>query len=308
MPNSCDRNLITRVTRACIFGNGTYLIYELIFYLEINMSEDRDFKGVWIPKEIWLDKELSLIEKCIYVEIDSLDNENHCIAGNEYFAEFCNCSESKVSKAIKHLQDLNMIEIMSFDGRRRKIRVVKNTKQGSKIYEAGYENLRPINTSNNIDNKETSISKDIDDNGGNFHFGKDNKNKSTDDIQKASSFIELYHNKCPNLPRVTKMTDKRIKAISKIQKKYTQSEIIQVFELTNNSEFLTGNNNRGWKADIDFITREEKFVSILEGKYNTKHKLSEKVSSDMGRKVQRMTSEQKKQLKEEMANGKAEKF
>ena len=92
------------------------------------MSEKRDFKGVWIPKDIWLNKELTLIEKVIYVEIDSLDNEEHCTAGNEYFAEFCGCSESKVSKAIKKLQDLGMIEIISFDGRHRKIqsRVAKN--------------------------------------------------------------------------------------------------------------------------------------------------------------------------------------
>lgn len=90
---------------------------------------NRDFKGVWIPKEIWLNEELTLLEKIIFVEIDSLDNENHCTAGNEYFATFCNCSESKVSKAIKKLKELGMIEELSFDGRHRKLRVVKNAMQ-----------------------------------------------------------------------------------------------------------------------------------------------------------------------------------
>ena len=32
---------------------------------------DRDFKGVWIPKEIWLCKELSALDRVIYAEIDS---------------------------------------------------------------------------------------------------------------------------------------------------------------------------------------------------------------------------------------------
>lgn len=37
---------------------------------------NRDFKGVWIPKEIWLSTELTLQEKVMLVEIDSLDNED----------------------------------------------------------------------------------------------------------------------------------------------------------------------------------------------------------------------------------------
>ena len=28
---------------------------------------ERDFKGIWIPKEIWLDDKLNLLEKCLLV-------------------------------------------------------------------------------------------------------------------------------------------------------------------------------------------------------------------------------------------------
>lgn len=122
---------------------------------------DRDFKGVWIPKEIWLSKELTLLEKIIYIEIDSLDNENHCTAGNEYFAEFCNCSESKVTKTIRKLKELGMVEEVDFDGRHRKLRVVKSTIEGSKKYEAGSEKVRPISIHNNQDNKERDNSKEL---------------------------------------------------------------------------------------------------------------------------------------------------
>ena len=34
---------------------------------------ERDFKGIWIPKEIWLSEQLSLVEKVLFVEIHSLD-------------------------------------------------------------------------------------------------------------------------------------------------------------------------------------------------------------------------------------------
>ena len=140
---------------------------------------NRDFKGVWIPKEIWLNEKLTLLEKIIFVEIDSLDNENHCVAGNEYFATFCNCSESKVSKAIKKLKDLNMIEEVSFDGRHRKIRVVKSIIESSKKYEAESQNLQ----SNNIDNKQKNKvnktnSKELVQNFSPFEFGKQKQPKS----------------------------------------------------------------------------------------------------------------------------------
>lgn len=122
---------------------------------------NRDFKGVWIPKEIWLSKELTALEKVIFAEIHSLDNENHCTAGNEYFAEFCNCSQSAVTKTIKHLTDLGLIEVVSFDGRHRQLRVVNFTTHPSKIYEADSENLRAINTDNNIVNNTSNNSKEL---------------------------------------------------------------------------------------------------------------------------------------------------
>lgn len=137
---------------------------------------NRDFKGVWIPKEIWLNEELTLLEKIIFVEIDSLDNENHCVAGNEYFATFCNCSESKVSKAIKKLKDLNMIEEVSFDGRHRKIRVVKNIIESSKKYDAESQNLQSNNIDNKTDNKKTN-SKELVQNSPTFEFGKQKPQK-----------------------------------------------------------------------------------------------------------------------------------
>lgn len=116
---------------------------------------ERDFKGVWIPREIWLNTELTLLEKAIFTEIDSLDNENHCIASNDYFAEFCDCSASKVSKAIKKLKDLGMIEELEFDGRRRKLRVVKSARQGSKKCYADKQKM----LSSNIDSKKENIVK-----------------------------------------------------------------------------------------------------------------------------------------------------
>lgn len=89
------------------------------------MSEEkhqRDFKGIWIPKEIWLEEELSIIEKIMLVEINSLDNERGCYAGNEYFANFFGITTVRVSQIIKRLKDLGYVTQESFDGRQRIIK------------------------------------------------------------------------------------------------------------------------------------------------------------------------------------------
>ncbi len=70
----------------------------------------RKFEGIWIPKEIWLTKELTIQEKLFYVEICSLDNDKGCFAGNQYFSEFFDISKTRVSLVIKSLVDKGFIK------------------------------------------------------------------------------------------------------------------------------------------------------------------------------------------------------
>lgn len=93
---------------------------------------ERDFKGVWIPKEIWLDTRLNALDKIILAEVDSLDmSDKGCFASNEALAEFAQCSVTKITRSISTLIQLGCIEVLSFDGRRRVLgsRLVKKTRQ-----------------------------------------------------------------------------------------------------------------------------------------------------------------------------------
>lgn len=70
---------------------------------------NRDFKGIWIPKEIYLAKDLNWTEKILLVEIDSLDNEQGCFANNEYFSNFLGISKGRISKNISLLTEKGYI-------------------------------------------------------------------------------------------------------------------------------------------------------------------------------------------------------
>jgi hypothetical protein len=132
-------------------------------------SLERDFKGVWIKKEIWLNTNLSLIEKVLIVEIDSLDKSNRgCFASNEYLAKFVQLSEGRVANIISDLKKRDFLIQLFFDGRNRGLRINKH-----KCESSFNENVKPdltktgkrtsrkreyTNTDNNTINNTTNIS------------------------------------------------------------------------------------------------------------------------------------------------------
>jgi hypothetical protein len=75
------------------------------------MGNKRDFKGVWIPKEIWLSPELTAMEKMMWAEINSLDNDFGCVADNKHFQDTFSLSERQVRDYIKRLKDLELINV-----------------------------------------------------------------------------------------------------------------------------------------------------------------------------------------------------
>lgn len=85
---------------------------------------------------------------------------------------------------------------------------------------------------------------------------------------KAQQIIELYNDTCVSLPHVRTLTDKRKKAIKTRLKKYTQSDIQKTFIIAEESDFLKGNNDRGWRADFDWLINENNMVKVLEGRYS----------------------------------------
>lgn len=103
--------------------------------------------------------------------------------------------------------------------------------------------------------------------------------KTPDASQKKSKpdidydfIVRLYHDRCPDFPKILKVTDKRKTRIrlwyEDVGKDY--EKVQEIFDRAQSSRFLKGDNNRGWKADFDWITNKTNWVKILEGKYDDK--------------------------------------
>ena len=72
--------------------------------------QERAFKGIWIPAEILLNENLSVMEKFLYAEIDSFCGRGReCYAANIHFAKIMQVSERRIQQLLVSLEEKGMI-------------------------------------------------------------------------------------------------------------------------------------------------------------------------------------------------------
>lgn len=219
-------------------------------------NQNRDFKGIWIPKDIYLSKELNWTDKLILIEIDSLDNENHCTASNAYFAEFVGISERNVSKSINKLIQLGYVKLLSFNGKHRAL-TIESTQHRFKRLGSLDSNVYHNNIDNNI-------------------FNNTPYNPPRDEVD-FESFKERWNRNASNhdnIPKVTLMTTERKKALlarlhdlkSNGYLDTIDSFFAKVGEAYDNSEFLQGRRTE-FSFTLDFVLQKKSFQKIIEKSY-----------------------------------------
>lgn len=137
---------------------------------------ERQFKGIWIPKEIWLNEKMTMQEKVFFAEIESLDSskERGCYASNSYFAKFFQLSKSRCSEIISSLKNKGLISVSMVrknghkDIEERQIKVVGKRHTPIRFPEAPIRETgipysgkaEDSNTDNNTNNNE-SVKEDL---------------------------------------------------------------------------------------------------------------------------------------------------
>ena len=85
-----------------------------------------------------------------------------------------------------------------------------------------------------------------------------------------SEFQEIlfsYHFLCQGLPKVSKLTEKRKKAIKKALPYLNEKGFEGLFEKAGHSDFLLGRTGV-WKADFDWLLQPDNLTRVLEGRYD----------------------------------------
>lgn len=147
-----------------------------------------------------------------------------------------------------------------------KIRIDKNRIEKNRKEENSIDNKKMSLTS-----EEMSLETDKISSNDSLAFASSTKAENKKEV--FNNFLNIYNEECTNLPKCLKITEKRKIAINKCLKEKIDEEVFkQICIKANQSDFLIGENDRNWKADFDFVTRTDKAMQILEGKYERKTK------------------------------------
>lgn len=121
----------------------------------MDYDHHRDFKGIWIDRDIWFDRSLPLLEKVLLIEINSLQHpERGCYASNNYFSEFFGLSKERCSQLVSSLKNKGLINIKyKMKGKEIVERNIFMADEGIKYFKEGIKNiLKRYNYSNTIIN------------------------------------------------------------------------------------------------------------------------------------------------------------
>ena len=111
---------------------------------------EREFKGVWIPAKVWLDKRLTLVEKALLAEIDSFTGNGKSFhKSNDTIQEEYGISRNTIGRSLQKLQKLEFVDV-TFNGRVRNVttRAGSIPKMGRQSTQNG-EAASPNDTSTN---------------------------------------------------------------------------------------------------------------------------------------------------------------
>ena len=106
------------------------------------------------------------------------------------------------------------------------------------------------------------------------------------------SIVNLFHSICTELPRIQKLTEAREKAIKQRISEHSKEKVAEMIEIVGNSKFLNGENDKGWKADFDWLFKPSNFIKVIEGNYSNKSCKNGKKTINSGESRQPATADQ----------------
>lgn len=231
-----------------------------------------------------------LVSEYDYWTKQELLEEGYFYSTIENIEEHTTLSEYKQRKTLNSLKDQGLIDIKikGLPAKRfikineeqvlekLKINTLKNLRTSSeKIKELVPKKLKGNKNINNKNINNKNIEKEYIDNNisSNDSLATASPTKTENKKEVFNNFLNIYNKECTNLPKCLKITEKRKVAINKCLKEKIDEEVFkQICIKANQSDFLIGENDRNWKADFDFVTRTDKAMQILEGKYENRQK------------------------------------
>ena len=176
-------------------------------------EQKRLSKGIWIPIEIWKDKNLTWNEKILFLEIDSYtSNDKDCFFSNEYISKLLGISETNANKTLSSLIKKGYVVKTRFDGRHRYVKTALSYSTTLPCQKEQPSRAHDNNIFNNNTNKTNNKEKEL-------------KEKLQEFVDKIYG---MYPSKCTVRNVSTGKCRKDKERIIKLMNNYSMEEIEMV--------------------------------------------------------------------------------
>lgn len=172
-------------------------------------------------------------------------------------------SRHKVSDFLNILENEEMI-IQNRDMKKTLITIVKY-----EVYQ------QSPNKKGQVKDKSRTSDGQVTDTNNNENNDNNIVSKETIYVISPQEVVELYNSICVDLPLVRTITSARIKTIKTRLRDHPIEELKELFEVAQATPFIKGENDRGWKANFDWLMNEANMTKVLEGYYNKSTKRTE---------------------------------
>ena len=197
---------------------------------------------------------------------DYANDEGECWPSVESLSRKCSVSDRTVQRAIRKLQDMGILKVRQSQGRIANVYAIdlsqpRHSVTPTECHPDTVSPLTPTQCHPNPDTvspkpsrtiKQPSMSSpDVDD----FTF---------DDFVESWNEVAAAH----DLPSLKAPTKARKAAFRQRKREFPQMGQWQAaFRTLRTSKFLHGDNDRGWKANPDFVLQAKTFPKLVEGAY-----------------------------------------
>jgi len=216
--------------------------------------------SIRIMANVWEHPGINSTQKLVLLALaDWANDEGMCWPSIQRIADKCSLTKRAVQKALRAIEDMGMLR-----------------------YEDGVHKSRTywISLQVNHVHPRTTFTPPMNDvhptpeprspNTSYTHQDTSNDMSSEDDGLTVDEVVRAWNELADNkrLARVAKLTEGRKKQIKSLIREYDVDDWSTAMTAINNSKFLCGENERGWKANFDFLLQPKSFVKLIEGAYN----------------------------------------
>ena len=197
----------------------------------------------------------------------------------ELLAEEFKFSVTLVKAALKLFEQLQMI---SFENsviyienwaKYQNVEGLEKIKENNRIRQARYRAKKKLMLQSNVTDNVTNNT-DVTSNVTQSNALEKEEEKEIDiDIDKdinTKVFIEKWNSL--GLNKLINIKNKRLKSLKARVKEYGVDKVLLAIDNIKQSDFLQGNNERGWVVDFDWFLKPNNFIKVLENKYKNNKK------------------------------------